>query len=204
MKRSIKCLLLLLAGVLLLSAAPGISAQASAEERSVTVIDGTGAVDSLQICKVGDRLYYFDTEGLVSCASDGSDWKLISKQTGTLFTDGETLFRGTQSKITRLNPDGTEETILKVSPLVNEGAFAIMNTMDHFAARDGQIYYVLTMAQDYELWTVGTDGSDDKRICSICPPEREILGLYLLEDLEGVYVQFSNEDGTSWSLIRVE
>ena len=204
MKRSIKCLLLLLAGVLLLSAAPGISAQASAEERSVTVIDGTGAVDSLQICKVGDRLYYFDTEGLVSCASDGSDRKLISKQTGTLFTDGETLFRGTQSKITRLNPDGTEELVLQVHPLVNEGAFAIMNTMDHFAARDGQIYYVLTMAQDYELWTVGTDGSDDRRICSICPPEREILGLYLLEDLEGVYVQFSNEDGTSWSLIRVE
>ena len=204
MKRSIKCLLLLLAGVLLLSAAPGISAQASADERSVTVIDGTGAVDSLQICKVGDRLYYFDTEGLVSCASDGSDRKLISKQTGTLFTDGETLFRGTQSKITRLNPDGTEELVLQVHPLVNEGAFAIMNTMDHFAVRDGQIYYVLTMAQDYELWTVGTDGSDDRRICSICPPEREILGLYLLEDLEGVYVQFINEDGTSWSLIRVE
>ena len=204
MKRSIKLLLLLLAGVLLLSAAPGISAQASAEERSVTVIDGTGAVDSLQICKVGDRLYYYDTEGVVSCASDGSDRELISKQTGTLFTDGEALFLGTQSKITRLNPDGTEELVLQVHPLVNEGAFAIMNTMDHFAVRDGQIYYVLTMAQDYELWTVGTDGSDDRRICSICPPEREILGLYLLEDLEGVYVQFSNEDGTSWSLIRVE
>ena len=204
MKRSITLLLLLLAGVLLLSAAPEISVQAAAEERSVTVIDGTGAADSLQICRVGDRLYYLDAEGLVSCAPDGSDRQVISNQTGTLFTDGETLFRGTQSKITRLYPDGTEETILKVSPLVNEGAFAIMNTMDHFAARDGQIYYVLTMAQDYELWTVGTNGSDDRRICSICPPEREILGLYLFEDLEGVYVQFSNEDGTGWSLIRVE
>ena len=183
---------------------PGTATSAAAEERTEKVIVGTGAADSLQICKVGDRLYYFGAEGVMSCATDGSDPKLISKQTGTLFTDGETLFRGTQSQITRLNPDGTEELVLQVHPLVNEGAFAIMNTMDHFAARDGQIYYVLTMAQDYELWTVGTDGSDDRRICSICPPEREILGLYLLEDLEGVYVQFSNEDGTSWSLIRVE
>ncbi|MBQ7436166.1 MAG: hypothetical protein IJV30_02430 [Oscillospiraceae bacterium] len=204
MKHSMKLLTLLLTGVLILSVVPCDGVQAAAEERSVTVIDGTGAADSLQICRVGDRLYYLDAEGLVSCAPDGSDRQVISNQTGTLFTDGETLFRGTQSKITRLYPDGTEETILKVSPLVNEGAFAIMNTMDHFAARDGQIYYVLTMAQDYELWTVGTNGSDDRRICSICPPEREILGLYLFEDLEGVYVQFSNEDGTGWSLIRVE
>lgn len=204
MKRYIKFLTLLLAGVLILSAVPGAATSAAAEERTEKVIVGTGAADSLQICKVGDRLYYFGAEGVMSCATDGSDPKLISKQTGTLFTDGETLFCGTQSKITRLNPDGTEELVLQVHPLVNEGAFAIMNTMDHFAVRDGQIYYVLTMAQDYELWTVGTDGSDDRRICSICPPEREILGLYLLEDLEGVYVQFSNEDGTSWSLIRVE
>ena len=204
MKRYIKLLTLLLAGVLILSAVPGTATSAAAEERTATVIVGTGAADSLQICRVGDRLYFLDAEGLVSCASDGSDRELISKQTGTLFTDGEALFLGTQSKITRLNPDGTEELVLQVHPLVNEGAFAIMNTMDHFAVRDGQIYYVLTMAQDYELWTVGTDGSDDRRICSICPPEREILGLYLLEDLEGVYVQFSNEDGTSWSLIRVE
>ena len=204
MKRYIKFLTLLLAGVLILSAVPGAATSAAAEERTEKVIVGTGAADSLQICKAGDRLYYFGAEGVMSCATDGSDPKLISKQTGTLFTDGETLFRGTQSKITRLNPDGTEELVLQVHPLVNEGAFAIMNTMDHFAVRDGQIYYVLTMAQDYELWTVGTDGSDDRRICSICPPEREILGLYLLEDLEGVYVQFSNEDGTSWSLIRVE
>ena len=204
MKRYIKFLTLLLARVLILSAVPGTATSAAAEERTATVIVGTGAADSLQICRVGDRLYFLDAEGLVSCASDGSDRELISKQTGTLFTDGEALFLGTQSKITRLNPDGTEELVLQVHPLVNEGAFAIMNTMDHFAVRDGQIYYVLTMAQDYELWTVGTDGSDDRRICSICPPEREILGLYLLEDLEGVYVQFSNEDGTSWSLIRVE
>ena len=204
MKRYIKLLTLLLAGVLILSAVPEAATSAAAEERTATVIVETGAADSLQICKVGDQLYYFGAEGVMSCATDGSDPKLISKQTGALFTDGETLFRGTQSKITRLNPDGTEELVLQVYPLVNEGAFAIMNTMDHFAARDGQIYYVLTMAQDYELWTVGTDGSDDRRICSICPPEREILGLYLLEDLEGVYVQFSNEDGTSWSLIRVE
>ena len=204
MKQSMKLFTLLLTAVLALSVVPWGGVQAAAEERSVTVIDGTGAADSLQICKVGDRLYYFGAEGVMSCATDGSEPKLISKQTGTLFTDGETLFRGTQSQITRLNPDGTEELVLQVHPLVNEGAFAIMNTMDHFAARDGQIYYVLTMAQDYELWTVGTDGSDDRRICSICPPEREILGLYLIEDLEGVYVQFSNEDGTSWSLIRVE
>ena len=204
MKRYIKFLTLLLAGVLILSAVPGAATSAAAEERTEKVIVGTGAADSLQICKVGDRLYYFGAEGVMSCATDGSEPKLISKQSGALFTDGETLFRGTQSKITRLNPDGTEELVLQVHPLVNEGAFAIMNTMDHFAVRDGQIYYVLTMAQDYELWTVGTDGSDDRRICSICPPEREILGLYLLEDLEGVYVQFSNEDGTSWSLIRVE
>ena len=204
MKRYIKLLTLLLAGVLILSAVPEAATSAAAEERTEKVIVGTGAADSLQICRVGDRLYFLDAEGLVSCASDGSDRELISKQTGTLFTDGEALFLGTQSKITRLNPDGTEELVLQVHPLVNEGAFAIMNTMDHFAVRDGQIYYVLTMAQDYELWTVGTDGSDDRRICSICPPEREILGLYLLEDLEGVYVQFSNEDGTSWSLIRVE
>ena len=204
MKQSMKLFTLLLTAVLALSVVPWGGVQAAAEERSVTVIDGTGAADSLQICKAGDRLYYFGAEGLVNCAPDGSDRQVISNQTGTLFTDGEILFRGTQSKITRLNPDGTEELVLQVHPLVNEGAFAIMNTMDHFAARDGQIYYVLTMAQDYELWTVGTDGSDDRRICSICPPEREILGLYLLEDLEGVYVQFSNEDGTSWSLIRVE
>ena len=204
MKRYIKFLTLLLARVLILSAVPGTATSAAAEERTATVIVGSGAADSLQICRVGDRLYFLDAEGLVSCAADGSDRELISKQTGTLFTDGEALFLGTQSKITRLNPDGTEELVLQVHPLVNEGAFAIMNTMDHFAVRDGQIYYVLTMAQDYELWTVGTDGSDDRRICSICPPEREILGLYLIEDLEGVYVQFSNEDGTSWSLIRVE
>ena len=50
----------------------------------------------------------------------------------------------------------------------------------------------------------GSARSDDRRICSICPPERVILGIYLIEDLEGVYVQFSNEDGTGWSLIRVE
>lgn len=203
MKLSMK-LLTLLVGVLILLVVQGDRAQAAAETRSVTVIDGTGAVDSLQICKVGDRLYYLDAEGLGCCTPDGSGREVISKQTGTLFTDGETLFRGTKSIITRLNPDGTEETILKVSPLVNEGAFAIMNTMDHFVVRDGQIYYVLTMAQDFELWTVGTDGSDNRRICSICPPEREILGVYLFEDLEGVYVQFSHEDGTGWSLIRVE
>ena len=203
MKLSMK-LLTLLVGVLILLVVPGDSTQAAAETRSVTVIDGTGAADSLQICKVGERLYYLDAEGLGSCTPDGSDRELISKQTGTLFTDGKILFRGTQSKITRLNPDGTEELVLQVYPLVNEGAFAIMNTMEHFAVQDGQIYYVLTMAQDFELWTVGTDGSDNRRICSICPPEREILGVYLFEDLEGVYVQFSNEDGTGWSLIRVE
>ena len=96
MKRYIKFLTLLLAGVLILSAVPGAATLAAAEERTEKVIVETGAADSLQICKVGDRLYYFGAEGVMSCATDGSEPKLISKQTGTLFTDGETLFRGTQ------------------------------------------------------------------------------------------------------------
>ena len=73
MKRYIKLLTLLLAGVLILSAVPEAATSAAAEERTEKVIVGTGAADSLQICKVGDRLYYFGAEGVMSCATDGSD-----------------------------------------------------------------------------------------------------------------------------------
>ena len=124
-------------------------------------------------------------------------------QTGTLFCDEENLYCGTESEIVRISENGTEEVILTVQPLVNEGAFAIMNMMDCFAAHDGWIYYVLTMATGLGLWRVGTDGSGNSRICQICPPENTILAPIRFGNGNEIYIQYGSKDGESWSLICV-
>ncbi len=126
--------------------------------------------------------------------TDESGWKAVAAQGGSLFSDGTTLYCGTRSQIFRLTDQGTEP-VFRVIPLVNEGAFAVMNTMGPFAARDGWLYYVLTMAQDYELWRVRTDGREDQRLGSVCPPDREILGLSLSDATNTAYVFFRDAEG---------
>ena len=156
------------------------------------------------ICILGEHLYYNGEDGIMSCRLDGSDLKTVSVRTGNLFTDGESLYCGTQSEIIRISEDGTEEQLLRVSPLVNEGAFAIMNTMSHFAARSEWVYYILTMAQDYELWAVAANGQQNHRICSVCPPDCVIEGVFPASSDDGVYVRYSDPSEGSWSLVKVQ
>ncbi len=190
----------LLLAAALLSGLPGTGA-ALAEEAPRVVAEGADQYpDALFL---GGRLCYVGGEGILSCAPDGSDARLLSAHKGTLFTDGEALFCGSKSRITRIDPDGGETLVLEVYPLVNEGAFRIMNTMGPFAVRNGWIYYTLTMAQDLELWKVGTDGEGNRRVASICPPDREVLELLLPEDGEDVFARCSGEDGERWSLFRL-
>ena len=59
------------------------------------------------------------------------------------------------------------------------------------------------MAQDLELWTVGADGEGNRRLASICPPDREVLELLLPEEGADILVRYTGEDGESWSLVRV-
>ena len=156
------------------------------------------------ICILGEHLYYNGEDGIMSCRLDGSDLKTVSVRTGNLFTDGKSLYCGTQSEIIRISEDGTEEQLLRVSPLVNEGAFAIMNTMSHFAARSEWVYYILTMAQDYELWAVAANGQQNHRICSVCPPDCVIEGVFPASSDDGVYVRYSDPSEGSWSLVKVQ
>ena len=156
------------------------------------------------ICILGEHLYYNGEDGIMSCRLDGSDLKTVSVRTGNLFTDGESLYCGMQSEIIRISEDGTEEQLLRVSPLVNEGAFAIMNTMSHFAARSEWVYYILTMAQDYELWAVAANGQQNHRICSVCPPDCVIEGVFPASSDDGVYVRYSDPSEGSWSLVKVQ
>ena len=175
---------------------------AHAEAAVEKLIPGEGLAESAPPCVLGDRCYYSAAEGVMSCALDGSDPRLVFPGPGTVFTDGESLYRGTQSEITRLTAEGEEELLLRVYPLVNEGAFAIMNTMSHFAAREGSVYYVLTMAQDYELWKLSADGST-ARLCSLCPPECTVLDLFFWEGAEGIFVRYQAEEDPGWTLLRV-
>ena len=156
------------------------------------------------ICILGEHLYYNGEDGIMSCRLDGSDLKTVSVRTGNLFSDSESLYCGTQSEIIRISEDGTEEQLLRVSPLVNEGAFAIMNTMSHFAARSEWVYYILTMAQDYELWAVAANGQQNHRICSVCPPDCVIEGVFPASSDDGVYVRYSDPSEGSWSLVKVQ
>ena len=57
------------------------------------------------------------------------------------------------------------------------------------------------MAQDYELWRVGADGSGNTRVGSICPPDREILGLHLDEGTDRISVQYSDAEGPVWTVL---
>ena len=194
----IKALITLMLGVFAVFPIP----QAFAEPASDVILQSTD--DRYHdICILGGHLYYNGEDGIMRCGLDGSGLKIFSAAAGSLFTDGETLYCGTRSEITRISEDGTVERLLKVSPLVNEGAFAIMNTMSHFTARGEWVYYVLTMAQDYELWAVGTDGQQNHRICSICPPDCEIEDVFLSGSDDGIYVRFSDPSEGSWSLVRV-
>lgn len=195
----IKAIISLLLGVLVVLP----FSHASAESASNVILQSTNARyhDS---CILGEHLYYNSSDGIMSCGLDGSDLKTVSVRTGNLFTDGQALYCGTQSEIIRISEDDTEELLLKVSPLVNEGAFAIMNTMSHFAAHSEWIYYVLTMAQDYELWAVGTAGQQNHRICSVCPPDCEIEDVFLSSSDDGLYVRYSAPSDGSWSLVKVQ
>ena len=135
---------------------------------------------------------------LVGSGKNTVDVKLMAGENEFTFDSADELPAGLGPL-----PDGAVERLLKVSPLVNEGAFAIMNTMSHFTARGEWVYYVLTMAQDYELWAVGTDGQQNHRICSICPPDCEIEDVFLSGSDDGIYVRFSDLSEGSWSLVRV-
>jgi len=196
-----KIILCFLSALLLFS---GLFHAASfADEDTKTVIFDDGLPTDTAFCVPGDRLCYHSAEGIISCALDGTDRKIVSAKTGTLFSDGKELFLGSQSEIIRIADDGEEELLLRVYPLVNEGAFAIMNTMSHFAARDGVVYYVLTMAQDYELWKVSTEDGSNQRVCSICPPDCEILEMSLRENADGIFIRYRNQDSTGCTLLYV-
>ncbi len=156
------------------------------------------------ICILGEYLYYNGDDGIMRCGLDGSDLKNISARTGNLFTDGEILYCGTQNEIIRISEDGTEEQLLKVFPLVNEGSFSIMNTMSHFAADSEWVYYVLTMATDYSLWAIDTNGQQNHRICSICPPDCAVEDVFLPGSDDGIYVRYSNPSEGSWSLVKIQ
>lgn len=174
-----------------------------AEDGACTVlVDGGQTADS-SFCFLGDRFYYNGTDGVTSCRLDGTDLHLVSPESGTLFTDGESLYCGSKSKIVRLGDDDEDEVLLRVYPLVNEGAFSIMNTMGHFAARDDSIYYVLTMAQDYELWKIHADGSGNQRLCSLCPPDCCILDVFFSDSLDGIFVRYCEDDAADWTLLRI-
>ena len=188
----------LLLAALILS---GLSGMALADEAPCVIAEGVDQYPDALL--LNGRLCYVGEEGIMSCAPDGTDAVRLSEQKGTLFSDGEELFCGTKSRITRIAPNGGETLVLEVYTLVNEGAFRIMNTMGPFAVRNGRIYYVLTMAQDLELWTVECDGEGNRRLASICPPDREVLELLLPEDGEDVFVRYTGENGESWSLARV-
>ncbi len=155
------------------------------------------------VCVLDGCLYYTGVDGIMCISEGGAEPAEVSKRTGWIFTDGDELYCGTESSIFRITGNENEDPVLRVKPLVNEGAFAVMNTMSRFAATEGKIYYVLTMAQDYELWTVGTDGSNNSRIASICPPDREITALIYAPTEECVYIQFTDTDGLSWKAVNV-
>lgn len=198
-KAIIKAIITLLLGALVIIP----FTQASAEAVSNIIFQSTN--DRYHdICFLGEYLYYNGDGGIMRCDLNGSDLSRISTRFGNLFTDGETLYCGTQSEIISVSKDGTEEQILKVSPLVNEGAFSIMNTMSHFTVDSEWIYYVLTMAQDYELWAVVTNGQQNHRICSICPPECEIEDVFPSSSDDSIYVHYSDPSKESWSLLRIQ
>lgn len=198
-KRFIKAIITLLLAVLVVFP----YTHASAASVPNIILQSTD-ICSHDICFLGEHLYYNGPAGIVRCSPDGSDLSTISDKTGNLFTDGKALYCGTQSEIIRISENGTEEQILKVSPLVNEGAFSIMNTMSHFTARNEWIYYILTMAQDYELWAVGTNGQQNHRVCSVCPPDCNIEDVFLCSSQGDIYVRYADPSEGSWSLLAVQ
>ena len=159
------------------------------------------SADYPSVCVLDGCLCYAGTDGIMRISGDKADPEKISSQTGWVFTDGDALYCATESSIYRIADGQGEELVLRVYPLVNEGAFAVMNTMSRFAAGNGQIYYVLTMAQDYELWKVDTDGSGNSRLASICPPDREIMMLLYAPSEDRVYVRFTAPEGLIWKAI---
>lgn len=148
-------------------------------------------------CIAEDMLYYCGRDGIVHCMKDGSGAALLSPRAGFVFSNGKDVFCGNSFWIIRLNADGSDETILKVRPLVNEAYFRMMNCLSAFTPADDKIYYILTLYENHCLYVINTDGTGNRKIGDVC----NVLNTIDSIDVSGssIKVCFTTPDGETFT-----
>lgn len=141
------------------------------------------------------RIYYNSDAGIIRCLADGTEKDVFSLHSGHLITDGKDVYCYNSREILRFSHDGSEETVLKVSPIVNEAYFTTMNTIAEATVFSDTVYYVFKLFENYELWAVGTDGGANHYIDTICHVEKTIEGLKLAEGNSMIVVRYSDLGG---------
>ena len=156
-----------------------------------------------EVLRLDGRIYYNSEAGIIRCLADGSGEEAFSPHSGHLITDGKDIYCFNSRQILRLSQDGSEETVLKVSPIVNEAYFTTMNTIGEATVFGDTVYYVFKLFENYELWAVGTDGSGNHYIDTICHVEKTVEGLELSEDGSIIVARYSDRGEKEEKEIRI-